>query len=70
MIQERGEGAHPLVLYQRGQEGGKSSRPFHKIYLFKHEQALAEVIICVKAVLLHVPKTYGYSYCKPDSPLV
>ena len=45
MIQERGEGARPLVLYQRGQEGGKSSRPFHKIYLFKHEQALAEVII-------------------------
>ena len=30
-----------------GHRGAKV--PFYKIYLFKNEQALAEVIICVKA---------------------
>ena len=37
-------GLAPLALSQGG-----AKVPFYKIYLFKNEQALAEVIICVKA---------------------
>ena len=34
----------PSCSFSRG-----AKVPFYKIYLFKNEQALAEVIICVKA---------------------
>ena len=40
-------GPRPSCPFSRGAGGAKV--PFHKIYLFKNEQALAEVIICVKA---------------------
>ena len=44
---ERGgsAGASPLLPFLKGGRGGKSA--LYKIYLFKNEQALAEVIICV-----------------------
>ena len=41
----KGEGLAPL-LFLRGSKGGV---PFYKIYFFKNEQALAEVITRVKA---------------------
>ena len=52
-------GARPPCPFSRGQEGGQKC-PFIKYTcLIKNEQALAEVIICVKAlkeVLLDVAK--------------
>ena len=46
--ERRGAGrASPPCPFSRGAGGAKV--PFYKIYLFKNEQALAEVIICVKA---------------------
>ena len=40
-------GPRPSCPFSRGAGGAKV--PFYEIYLFKNEQALAEVIICVKA---------------------
>ena len=41
-------GLRPPCPFSRG-AGGGAKVPFYKVYLFKNEQALAEVIICVKA---------------------
>ena len=45
---ERGAqgGARPPCPFLRGAGGGGAKVPFYKIYLFKIEQALAEVIMC------------------------
>ena len=43
-----GGGSPPLPILKGGR-GGEAKVPFYRIYLFKNEQALAEVIICVKA---------------------
>ena len=45
----RGGGSPPLPILKGGRGGGEAKVPFYRIYLFKNEQALAEVIICVKA---------------------